>query len=224
MRAGCEISQSSTYADRQVSLGCDPAGAGSSGQAESSEKTFGSTADGSASGKGLTHRYPGLLGKLPQFLPGLRVVDAPAGNDHRTTSRSNQISGLTDTLAQSWPPLDTPNNWLEELRREVPGICLNILGQGNDGGAGLGRVGEYTHGLGEGCQELFRPGDSIEKTADWAKAIVHAYICANGVFDLLEDWALVPGCIVVRREEQNGKAIHRRQSRSRNHVGRAWSN
>jgi hypothetical protein len=70
--------------------------------------------------------------------------------------------------------LDAPDPPVEKVNREIPGMRLDILREGNGNGACFSGIGQNPHRLGEGCEELFWTLDAIEKTTDRSKSIIDA--------------------------------------------------
>ena len=131
----------------------------------------------------------------------------------------NKADRLPNPLGVRQAPLDPPGPLFEKGRRVVVGVSLHILGQRQGDGSGLYRIGQHPHGLRQGRQELLGPGDAVEETTDGAKAVIHADIGRYRMLELLQDRTLVPGHVVVRRQEQYRQSIDGGRSRPRQHVG-----
>ncbi len=119
------------------------------------------------------------------------------------------------------PALDSPDALVEELQGIVIGMGLDVLRQREDGRAGLGGIGQHPHGLRQGRQYLLGAGDPVEEPAHRAEAVVDAYIPHAGMFELLEDRALVAGGIVVTRHQQHRQAVDGGSGGAGDHVGRS---
>ena len=98
---------------------------------------------------------------------------------------------------------------------------LNVLRQRDGYGAGLNRVGQHAHRLGQCSQKLLRPGNAVEEPADRAKAVINTHVSGNRMFELLQDRSLAARGVIVGREQEHGQAVDGCGGRAGDHIGRA---
>ena len=109
----------------------------------------------------LHHRHPVTRREAGELGFGHRVVDATAGHQQRSLRRAQNGSGPVE-LAQVGPGArGYVHRPVEELPGEVPRFGLGVLGQGQHGGAALGRVEQHPQRLRQGLDELLGPGDAV---------------------------------------------------------------
>ena len=220
LRARREIGEPRSHGDDQVGLGGDFGARGRAGHAEPADRPVRGFAHGAFAPEGLSHGDAAGLCEGREGVPGFRVVDAAARDDHRPFRLLEQFDRLRDPRFRRRPALHAPDPFLEEVGRIVVGVGLHVLGQRDRHRARIRRIGEHAHGLRQGGQQLFGPVDPVEETADRAEAVVDAHLGGHRVLEFLQHRALVPGGVVVGRQQEHGQAVDRGRGRAGQHVGR----
>ncbi len=106
----------------------------------------------------VAHRDAGQLGELRQFLVGVGVEDAAAGNDQRTLRGADGCGGAGDVVIVSVGAADPPLPLGQELLGDIEGLGLDILRQRDGHRAGLGRVRQDAQAVVERGEQLLRAG------------------------------------------------------------------
>src|SRR5450631_817538 len=91
--------------------------------------------------EGLAHWNSELPGKRLQLLPRFGVMYTAARDDQRTPGVLQQLHRLSDALRIRQAALDPPEAFIEEVDWIVISVRLDILRQGQNHRAGIGRVG-----------------------------------------------------------------------------------
>jgi hypothetical protein len=113
-----------------------------------------------------------------------------------------------------------PDAALEQLGGVVEGLGLDVLGQGQGDGAGLGRVGQHPHGLQQGARELVGPVDPVPEPRHRPEGVVGADVGLGGVLELLQHRALAPGRVGVTGEQQHREPVDGGHAGPGDHVER----
>ena len=113
---------------------------------------------------------------------------------------------------------DVPYPFPEERLRIFVGFGLHVFRQPDGHGAGLSRVGQYPHGLGQRRQQLIRPVDAVPVAANRFEAVVDRHILAVFRLELLEDRRDIATGEEVTRQQQNGNPVDGRRRCARDHV------
>ncbi|MOA05459.1 hypothetical protein D3C78_1250580 [compost metagenome] len=110
------------------------------------------------------------------------------------------------------------NPLLEEGRRIIIGLRLNILRQRQRHRPRLSRIGQHPHRVQGGAHKLLRPNNPVPELADRAECI-H---CRNGIIarhlKLLQHRIGLSAGEVVSRQQQHRNTVDRRGSGSRHHI------
>ena len=122
-----------------------------------------------------------------------------ASTSHAIASSIRRDSGGRRSTRQT--------RFVEEPGRIIVRVGLDVLRQGDGDCAGLGRVGQDAHCLGQRRQQLLGPGDAVEETADGAETVVDADIGGNRVFELLEDRPLAARGVVSDGSSRTGSRL-----------------
>ena len=109
----------------------------------------------------------------------------------------------------------------EEFDRPIVGLGLNVLGQGDRDGAGLGRVCQHAHTGQQRRDQLLGTVDTVEEAGHGAESVVDGHVERGRVLELLEDRVRDAGRELVGGEDEDGQAVGRRQGCARDHVERA---
>ena len=112
----------------------------------------------------------------------------------------------------------------EELDRPVVGLGLNVLGQGDRDGAGLGRVCQHAHTGQQRRDQLLGTVDTVEEAGHGAESVVDGDVQRHRVLELLEDRVRDAGRELVGGEDEDGQAVGRCRRCARDHVERAGAN
>ena len=111
---------------------------------------------------------PGQLHELGEFIVGVGVEDAAAGDDQRTLRGTDGLGGAGDVLVVGVGAADPPFTLGEELLGHVEGLGLDILRQRDGHGAGLGRIRQDPQAVVERREQLLRAGRPGRRT--WTAA------------------------------------------------------
>ena len=174
--------------------------------------------DGPLASLGVGHRDTGGGGESAQLVAGLGVDGAAPGDDHRALGRPDEGDGALQGGGLGERTAHVPHASAEELDRPVMSLGLDILGHGDDDGAGLGGVGEHTHGVQKRGDELLRAVDPVEEARHGAEAVVDGQVEGGGVLDLLEHRVRDAGGELVGGEQEDRDPVGGGQGRAGDHV------
>ena len=169
----------------------------------------------------LAHRDPVRRRKVVQRRLGAGVDRTAPGDDERAPRGPDELDDLVHELRLGARPADPPDPPLEEPLGPVVDLGLDVLGQGDRHGAGLGRVGEDAERLGQAGDELLGARDAVEVAGDRAEGVRGGDVVLDGVLDLLEHRVHEPVGEVVGREQQHRQPVDGRRRGARDHVRRA---
>ena len=137
-------------------------------------------------GLGVADRDAGQLGELRQFLVGVGVQHAAAGDDQRALRGPDRLGGAADVLVVGVRAADPPFALGQEFLGHVEGFGLDVLGQRDGHGAGLGRIGQDAQAVVERREQLFRPGDPVKELGQRPEGVVDGDVVGVGLFELLQ--------------------------------------
>ena len=138
-------------------------------------------------GLGVAHRYPGQLGELRQFVVGVGVQDAAAGNDQRPLRSPNGRGGTGDVILIGLGAADPPLPLGQEFRGHVEGLGLDVLRQRNGHRPGLGRVRQDAQAVVERGEQLLRPVHPVKELRQRPERVVDRQVVGVGLLKLLQD-------------------------------------
>ena len=169
----------------------------------------------------LCHGNARRVGKGAQRVRGLRVDRAAAAHDQRPPGTPDHLHRASQRGRLGDRPCDVPQPGFEQLLGPVVGLRLDILGQGDDGGPGLDRVGQHAHRTEQRRGQLFRPPDAVEEASHRPEAVVDRDVVRHGMFELLQHRVGDACREEVARQEQHGQPVDSRRRSAGHHVGRA---
>ena len=164
---GREVGQARADGQDQVGLAGQVVGGRGALQADAAQLPPGALLDRALAGEGLGHRDPGRGGQGLQLRGGAGVDDPAAGDDERPLRLGEQPGHRLDLVGVGGGPADHPVALGEELGREVVGVRLDVLGQGEHHGTGVDRVGRHPMAW-AGRSRLLGPGDAVEEAGPGA--------------------------------------------------------
>ena len=160
------------------------------------------------------------FGKALQRFGCAGKMHAAAGNDDRVLRRLERSDGFIEFHHIRLGTALAPDTLFEEADRVIIGFRLHVLAEGERDGAAIGRVRHGAHGAGKGCQQLLRPHDAVEITADRAEAVIHRHRAIAEIFELLQDRIGPTIGEDVAGDQQHGKAVDMGKGGGRHHVCR----
>ena len=217
---GGEVGQARADGEDEVGLAGQGVGGRGALQPDAAQQPPVAVLDGALAGEGLGHGDAGGAGERLQLAGGVGVDDPAAGDQQRPAGPRQQPGDLGHLLGVGQRPADGPVALVEQLGRVVEGLRLDVLGQGQDHGAGRDRVGQDPHGLGQGGQELLGAGDAVEEPGQRAEGVVGAHVGLGRVLELLEDRALAAGRVGVAGEQQDREPVDGGDAGPGDHVER----
>ncbi len=113
-----------------------------------------------------------------------------------------------------------PGPFPEEGGGEVPGLGLNVLGQGDGDRAGVCGAGQGPHGLEQGGGELVRSVDPVPVLRNWLERVTGGRIPGEAGLQLLQDCAGPAAGEDVTGQTQHRQPVDRRGGCAGDHVGR----
>ena len=123
-RGGSKIGIARADADDQVGLTRAEVGAGRAGYADRAEVLPMVERQRSLARLGLADRNTGLFGEARQGLSGIAINDTAAGDNKRSLTGANPLSGAFKQDALGKRTRDMPDALVKELRRIIP--CLGL--------------------------------------------------------------------------------------------------
>ena len=166
---------------------------------------------GALAAEGFPDRGADGGGQLLELGGGVGVDHPAAGDDDRLLRASEKRCDSSDLVGVGGRPADDPVPLVEELGREVVGVGLHVLRQGQHHGAGLDRVDQGADRGRQRGQQLLGAGDPVEEPADRPEHVVHGQVGIDRVLQLLQHRALVPGGVGVTGQQEHRQPVHRGQ-------------
>ena len=154
LRRGGEVGVAGADADDEVGFFSQRVGRASAGSTDATHSLRVIPVDSSLAGLRVGHRDAGGTRQGAQLVASLGVDGAAAGNDERLRRRLDGLDGAGEGCLVGTNAPNVPHLLLEELQRPVVRLGLDVLGEADGDGAGVGRVGEYAHGARKGHHEL----------------------------------------------------------------------
>ena len=165
-------------------------------------------------GLGVAHRDAGQLGELREFLVGVGVEHAAAGDDQRALGGADRLGGAADVLVVGVGAADPPFAFGQEFLGHVEGLGLDVLGQRDGDRAGLGRVGEDAQAVVERGEQLLGPGDAVEELRQRPEGVVDGDVVGVGLFELLQHGVGGTGGEGVTGQQQDRQPVGGGQRRA----------
>ena len=150
-------------------------------------------------------------------------MDAATRDEERPLRPLDQGRGGLDVPWIRARSADVVDLRLEEPRREVVRLRLDVLREREEGRAARRRVEHHRQRLGERADDLGGLGDPVPVAADGLERVGHGHGRVTEVLDLLEDGIDDPVLEGVAGEEEDRQAIGVGDGGGRHHVGRAGS-
>ncbi len=169
----------------------------------------------------LGHRHAGRLGQRAQRVGRLGVDRAAAGDDQRPPRGAQPRRRLGHQAGLGHGAPHVPDAPLEQLLRPVERLGLDVLGQRERHGAGLGRIGQHPHRGQQRGRQLLGPVDPVPEARHRPEGVVDRHVVGGRVLELLQHRRGDPGGEDVARQEQHRQPVDRGQRGARDHVGRA---
>ncbi len=169
-------------------------------------------------GHRLHHRQPVPGGEAGQLSLGHRVVDTPTGDQQRPLGRAQGGGGALELAQVRAGTRRDVHGPAEELTGVVPRLGLGVLGQSEHRRAAVSRVEQHPERLGQGLDDLFRPGDPVPVAGHRSKGIVGRYRWGPGVLDLLEDRVGEAAGVGVAHQQQQGQPVGHGHAGGGHHV------
>ena len=182
------------------------------------------TVNGTLAGLRVRHRDAGHGRKRAQLFRGLGVNGAATGNDEGTLGGADLSNSALEGGALNGRTAHVPHALGEEFDWPVVGLGLDVLGQGDRDGAGLGRVGQHAHTAEQRRDQLLGAVNTVEETGDGTERVIDGDVQRRRVLELLEDRVRDAGRELVGGEDEDGQSVRRRGRRARNHVERSGAN
>jgi hypothetical protein len=110
----------------------------------------------------------------------------------------------------------------EKFVGPVEGLGLDILGEADGHGTGLGLVAQHSHSTQKGVGQLFGPGYTVEETGYGAEGVVYRDVSLPRLLELLKDRVRHPSGENVAREQQDREPVNRGKCRPSDHVCGTW--
>jgi hypothetical protein len=142
-------------------------------------------------------------------------------DDERTARRAERVRGGLHLAGGGAASSHRPLAALEEARRVVERLALDVLVQRDGDGAGLGGVEQGAHRLRQRGEQLLGPRDAVEEAAQRAERVVDGDVGVGGMLELLEHRALAAVGERVAGQQEHGQAVGRRGRSAGEHVRRA---
>ncbi len=211
---GGEVLVAGADADDQVRLGGDGVGRRRAGGADGAEGELVVPGQDADAGLGVAHRDAGQLDEPGEFLVGVGVEHAAAGDDQRALRGADRVGGAADVLVVGVGAADPPFAFGEEFLGHVEGLGLDVLGQRDGDRAGLGRVRQDAQSVVERGEQLLGPGDPVEELGQRPEGVVDGDVVGVGLLELLQHGVRGPGGEGVARQQQHGQPVGGGQRRA----------
>ena len=221
LRGGGEIGVAGTHANDQIRVPGQEVGGQAAGFADATDIEFVAGDDGALARLGLGEGNLEALGEALQGLGGAGILHPAAADQQRLALAGQQPHGILDGRGHRRPAIQAVHPLGEEVVGIVVGLALDILGQRQGHGAGLGRIGQHAHGVDRRAHQLLGPIDAVPVLAHRAKGIVGADRQVVELLDLLQHRIGLATGIDVTGQQQQRNAIGGGGGRSGQHVGRA---
>ena len=211
---GGEVLVAGADADDQVRFGSDGVGRRRAGGADRAEGELVVPGQDADAGLGVAHRDAGQLGELREFLVGVGVEDAAAGDDQRALRGADGLGGAADVLVVGVGAADPPLALGQELLGHVEGLGLDVLRQRDGDGAGLGRVRQDAQAVVERGEQLLGPGDPVKELGQRPERVVDGDVVGVGLLELLQHRVRGAGGERVARQQQHRQPVGGGQRRA----------
>ena len=179
------------------------------------------TVDGTLTGLRVRHRDTGHGRKRTQLFRSLGIDGAATGDDEGTLGGADLGDRTLEGGALDGRTAHVPHALGEEFDRPIVGLGLDVLGQGDRDGAGLGRVCQHAHTGQQRRDQLLGTVDTVEEAGHGAESVVDGHVERGRVLELLEDRVRDAGRELVGGEDEDGQAVGRRRRGTGHHVERA---
>lgn len=206
-RRGGEVLVARADADDQVRFGGDGVGRRRAGGADRAEGELVVPGQDADAGLGVADRDAGQLGEPRELLVGVGVEDAAAGDDERALGGADRVGGAADVRVVGVRAADPPFAFGEEFLGHVEGLGLDVLGQRDGHGAGLGRVRQHPEAVVERGEQLLGPGDAVEELGQRTEGVVDRDVVGVGLLELLQDGVRGAGGKGVARQQEHGQPV-----------------
>jgi hypothetical protein len=217
---GGEVLVAGADADDQVRFGCQGVGRRRARGADGAEGVLVVPRQDADAGLRVAHRDAGQFGEPGQFLVGVRVQDAAAGDDQRPLGGPDGFGGAGDVVVVRFRAADPPLTLGEEFLGHVEGLGLDVLGQRDGHRSGLGRVGEDPQAVVERGEQLLRAGDTVEELGQRPERVVDREVVGVGLFELLQHRVRGTRGERVGRQQQHRQPVRGGQRRTGEQVRR----
>ena len=224
LRGRREVGVARPHADDQVSLVGEVVARVAAGRTDAADRARVITVDGTLAGLRVRHRNAGRRRKRAQLFRGLGVDSAATGDDEGTLGGADLGDRTLEGGALDGRTAHVPHALSEELYRPVVGLSLNVLGQGDRDGAGLGRVCQHAHTGQQRGDQLLGTVDTVEEARHRTERVIDGDVQRRRVLELLEDRVRDAGRELVGGEDEDGQAVGRCRRCARDHVERARPN
>ena len=221
LRGRREVGVARAHTDDQVGLVGQVVARVAAGGADTAHGAGVIAVDGALTSLRVRHRDTGRGRECAQLLRGLGVDGAAAGDDEGTLGGADLGHRTLDGGALGRRTAHVPHALGEELDRPVVGLGLNVLGQGDRHGTGLGRVGQDAHAVQERGDQLLGTIDAVEEARDGTERVIDSHVERGRILELLEDRVRDAGRELVGGEDEDGQAVGRRGRGAGHHVQRA---
>ena len=220
-RTGCEILEPRADAEDEIGLRAHDIGARRAGDANGSEVHFVIPGERRLAGLAFDDGNPVLRGKGLQRRRRTGVMNAAAGNDHRLLGIPQERCDRFQFDRVRMGPAGAPDPRLEEVRRIIVGLGLDILTEGKAHRSAVGRVGHRSKGTGQGGEQVFGPRDPVEIAGHGPEAVISRNRAVGKVLDLLENRIGSAARKHVARNEQQRQTVDMGERGGSHHVGGA---
>ena len=221
LRGRGEVGVARAHADDQVGLVGEVVARVAAGGADAAHGAGVIAVDGTLTGLRVGDRDACRGRECAQLLGGLGVDGAAAGDDEGALGGADLGDRALEGGALGRGTAHVPHALGEELDRPVVGLSLNVLGQSNRHGTGLGRIGQDAHAVQERGNQLLGTVDAVEEARHGAERVVDGHVERGRILELLEDRVRDAGRELVGGEDEDGQAVGCRRRSTGHHVERA---
>ena len=163
----------------------------------------------------------GRRGEVCQGRGRVGVHHPAPGDDDRALRLGDQGGGAAQRGPVGPRSRNVPGTGPEELSREVEGLGLDVLRQGEGDRSGVGRAGQIAHRLQQCGRQLLGPVDAVEEHRDGPERVVGRDVAGVAVLLLLQHSSGTARGEDVTGQAEDRDAVHGRGGSSGHHVGRA---